>query len=145
MKLFILVNILLLISTQSMAAKLNQEECESLGLASASIMSNRNKGVSRERLSSALPSLEQPEEKRQSSKYLLLMELHKAVDEVFLYDGLATTVYMVFKSESCLQKVKGNKSTLYEDAYPHLLKCSDPTLGNDIVECSMKAAGVDNT
>jgi|GEM_PF-4650773 len=123
------------------AESLGQHECESLAIAAASFMSSRVRGESKDSLLNRLPSLEQPPYKKSSAKYLLLIEMHQMVEEVFAHDELDATTYMVFKSESCLKKVQGQEVISYGVAYPQLKACSKLEFNDELTECSMKAAG----
>lgn len=123
------------------AESLGQYECQSLAIAAASFMSSRVRGESKDSLLNRLPSLEQPPYKKNSAKYLLLIEMHQMVEEVFAHDELDATTYMVFKSESCLKKVQGQEVVSYEVAYPQLKACSKLEYNDELTECSMNAAG----
>jgi len=128
-------------SSMLIAESLGQHECESLTIAAASFMSSRVRGESKDSLLNRLPSLEQPPYKKSSAKYLLLIEMHQMVEEVFAHDELDATTYMVFKSESCLKKVQGQEVISYGVAYPQLKACSKLEFNDELTECSMKAAG----
>ena len=128
------------LSVKSIAEGLGQQECDSLAIAAASFMNNRSNGVSKQSLLSALPSLEQPPFKKQSAKYLLLTEMHQMVQEIFAHDSIDQTVYMVFKSETCIRKMQGQKVISYELAHPELQRCSELSSHQEQVKCSTKAA-----
>jgi len=119
-----------------LAETLGQQECDSLTIAAASFMTNRNNGISQKSMYSTLPPLEQPEYKKHSAKYLLLVEMYQMAQEVFDHDGIDATTYMIFKSEYCLHKMNGEQFIDYDTAYPKLKLCGDIKLNNELIECA---------
>lgn len=118
-----------------------QQECDSLTIAAASLMNSRNNGATKQGLLSALPSLKQSPYQKDSAKYLLLTKMYQMVEEVFAYDSLDATAYMIFKSESCIRNIQGEEVVSYENAYPELKLCGQLEANDELIECSMKAAG----
>ena len=125
------------------AESMGQNECDSLTIAAASLMSNRSKTASKESLLNALPSLEQPPYKMNSAKYLMLQEMHTMVHEVFEHEAINPSVYMVFKGETCSKTMQGEPAPSYADAYPKLKVCTELPDNNEMIECSIRAAESD--
>ncbi len=129
-----------IISPASFAQGMGQQECDSLTVAAASMMNNRHNGATKQSVLNSLPSLDQPSDKKESAKYILLTELHQMAHEVFAHAAVDATVYMIFKSETCLKKIQGKTHVSYHSAHPLLEECSKMKSNDKRVKCSTDVA-----
>ena len=69
--------------------------------------------------------------------------MHQIAEEIFEHDPISPRAYMIFKMESCFQKLTGNPKISYADARKELVECEKTSKGDEmeIVVCSMKVAG----
>jgi hypothetical protein len=135
-----LLLISLLIAAPVTAVEFGEQDCQMLGMAGASAMSNFKNGVSKQDTKASLPPLTDYKDKS-TNEYHLLLAMHDTLDEVYAFDPIDPMAYMVYKSETCIAKAKDVEPVSYADAHPKLNACSNGTFGDHLIECSMKAAG----
>ncbi|MFT5218630.1 MAG: hypothetical protein ACI9LO_002951 [Planctomycetota bacterium] len=136
----IIITALLLLPLQTNASELTQADCQKIGMAGASAMNNMSKGVPKDRLKAVLPPLESIEDLTDLKDQQMAAELHQSLDEVYAFDPINVTAFMVYKSESCIHRIAGGKVVPYAEAHAELKACSSGS-DDDVIECSINAAG----
>uniref|UniRef100_A0A486XRW5 Orphan protein n=1 Tax=Rheinheimera sp. BAL341 TaxID=1708203 RepID=A0A486XRW5_9GAMM len=106
-------------------------DCQKIFALSQSALSNKAKGISKDRLVLALPTKQAEEEPEP------LHSMREIVEEVYSYQITNQFAYSVYRTERCVLREAGQlKPVEFGDIFVELNSCS-----NEAPECAMKLAG----
>lgn len=106
-------------------------DCQKIFALSQSALSNKAKGISKDRLMSALPT------KQAEMEPEPLRSMREIVDEVYSYQITNQFAYSVYRTERCVLSEAGQLQPIeFGDILVELNSCS-----NEAPECAMKLAG----
>lgn len=111
--------LLLFIMWFSNATADNDRICRRATAIASSAISNKNRGIPKEFLTSSLPipQNENPTGTAQS--------MHDILDEVYDFDTIDLTVYSTYRTEICYRRLAGKKTPQnYSLVHPKLVACS---------------------
>lgn len=105
--------------------------CQKVFWLSQSALSNKAKGVSKDRLVSALPTIQAEKEPEP------LRSMHEIVEEVYNYPITNQFAYSVYRTELCVLREAGQLQPIeFGDILDELNSCS-----SEAPECAMHLAG----
>lgn len=136
-----LAMLLLLTPVDGAAADSPGPTCARVHSVAASTISNRDKGVSKDAMKSAIPPLAAITPSTPKPQAELLRSMHEILDEVFGDGPVGDAVYPVYRAEVCYRRMKDLPvPASFAEVRPQLLACAARP-GDERIPCAMQAAG----
>lgn len=131
--------LLLLVGTAS--ADEISTTCARVHAVAASAILNRDKGMPKETMKSAIPPLAAITTSTPKPQAELLRSMHEILDEIFGDGAVGETVYPVYRAEVCFRRMKELAvPASFSEVQPRLLACAAKPEAERI-PCAMQAAG----
>ena len=138
----ILLSFLIVTTVQSEPKKINKKEtCLKIYKAAASALIGKKNGYTKQKMLSAIPSVEKLTRMPNSSQKLVLVAMYNILQEIFEYNDLDYWAYPVYRAEVCRLQLSGkNYPKNFSKSYVKLKKCTVLSTNDEKIQCGIKIA-----